>query len=245
MAKLEDIDAKLDYLEITKALIKEAIENKGQEIEETDTFREFVNKISNIQTKSNFHHLVVGTTNYNIQVDDTLTFGATLGTYKVNDYELVRLYINNSSIGQYTYRVGVIEITGVTPVSNATESVNSKVLYIFDIDFPKFIENSLDKKGILFGNEVTGQEYNWYSYDYSNLDVQSQDVLTNKRFQGPTGIETGSMPNNGELNYTPTSSAQTIPAGYTSGGTISAMDITISSDYIRCLALSKNILGIE
>ena len=87
MAKLEDIDAKLDYLEITKALIKEAIENKGQEIEETDTFREFVNKISNIQTKSNFHHLVVGTTNYNIQVDDTLTFGATLGTYKVNDYD--------------------------------------------------------------------------------------------------------------------------------------------------------------
>ena len=75
--------------------------------------------------------------------------------------------------------------------------------------------------------------------------MQSQDVLANKRFQGPTGIETGSMPNNGELNYTPTSNAQTIPAGYTSGGTISAMDITISSDYARCLALSKNILGIE
>ena len=34
----------------------------------------------------------------------------------------------------------------------------------------------------------------------------------------------GTMPNNGTLNYTPSSSVQTIPAGYTSGGTISAID---------------------
>ena len=52
MAKLEDVNAKLDYVEVTKALIKQAIENKGQAIEESDTFREFVNKISNIKTTS-------------------------------------------------------------------------------------------------------------------------------------------------------------------------------------------------
>ena len=32
------------------------------------------------------------------------------------------------------------------------------------------------------------------------------------------------MPNNGVLNYTPSSAVQTIPAGYTSGGTIAAID---------------------
>ena len=34
------------------------------------------------------------------------------------------------------------------------------------------------------------------------------------------------MSNNGALNYTPTTSAQTIPAGYTSGGTIAAIDLS-------------------
>ena len=41
----------------------------------------------------------------------------------------------------------------------------------------------------------------------------------------PNGTQLiGTMPNNGQLNYTPTSSVQTIPAGYTSGGTIEAVN---------------------
>ena len=63
--------------------------------------------------------------------------------------------------------------------------------------------------------------------------------------QGANGIETGNIPNNGTLSYTPSNVTQNIPAGYTSGGTISAMDITTTSDYSRCLDLSKSILGIE
>ena len=42
----------------------------------------------------------------------------------------------------------------------------------------------------------------------------------------------GTMPNNGALNYTPTTSQQTIPAGYTSGGTISAVDNTIDENIV-------------
>lgn len=34
----------------------------------------------------------------------------------------------------------------------------------------------------------------------------------------------GTMPNNGALNYSASEEDQTIPAGYTSGGTISAID---------------------
>ena len=86
--------------------------------------------------------------------------------------------------------------------------------------------------------------YNWYSYEYSNLDVGADDVLNGKKFLGTTGIETGAMLNNGQLNYTPTEAQQVIPAGYTSGGIVEPMNITTSNDYITCLALSRDILGI-
>jgi hypothetical protein len=47
------------------------------------------------------------------------------------------------------------------------------------------------------------------------------NVLASTTFSNDddTGIE-GTMPNNGALNYTPSSSVQTIPAGYTTGGTV-------------------------
>ena len=50
------------------------------------------------------------------------------------------------------------------------------------------------------------------------------------------------MPNNGELNYTPSTEEQTIPAGYTSGGTIAACPLT-QNEYNNCMALSDTILG--
>ena len=59
---------------------------------------------------------------------------------------------------------------------------------------------------------------------------------------GLNGVEVGSMPNNGELNYTPSTEEQTIPEGYTSGGTIEAMDYTTTSDYQACLDVVEEIL---
>ena len=50
------------------------------------------------------------------------------------------------------------------------------------------------------------------------------------------------MPNNGELNYTSSTEAQTIPAGYTSGGTIAAYPVT-EEEYDTCLELTNQILG--
>lgn len=53
------------------------------------------------------------------------------------------------------------------------------------------------------------------------------DVLDGVTFTSAqsTGTETGTMPNNGSLSYTPSSAAQTIPAGYTTGGTVEAVDV--------------------
>ena len=43
-----DINDKLDYLETTKSLIKQAIEDKGVTVSDTDTFRSYATKIANI-----------------------------------------------------------------------------------------------------------------------------------------------------------------------------------------------------
>lgn len=49
-AKYEDVKRKLDYLDDTKGLIATAIEEKGQDITDQDTFRAYVEKILNIET---------------------------------------------------------------------------------------------------------------------------------------------------------------------------------------------------
>ena len=43
-----DINDKLDYLETTKSLIKQAIEDKGVAVSDSDTFRSYATKIANI-----------------------------------------------------------------------------------------------------------------------------------------------------------------------------------------------------
>lgn len=60
-------------------------------------------------------------------------------------------------------------------------------------------------------------------YDVSEADAASGNVLTGKVFIGPNGQDTGSMANNGSTSGTISTKAGTvnIPAGYTSGGTVS------------------------
>ena len=71
-----------------------------------------------------------------------------------------------------------------------------------------------------------GFKYNGYTYFYKQFSAQKYD----KVLSGTTVYDElcapyeGSMPDNGALNYTPTTSQQTIPAGYTSGGIIEAID---------------------
>lgn len=59
-------------------------------------------------------------------------------------------------------------------------------------------------------------------YDASNATVSAAHVLTGDVFVGASGEDTGSMPNNGTTGGTITTKAGTvtIPAGYTTGGTV-------------------------
>lgn len=75
-------------------------------------------------------------------------------------------------------------------------------------------------------------------YDSSDADAAAGNVLTGKTFYKDGGKATGSMPNNGDTSGNISTKAGTvsIPAGYTSGGTV-AIDSTeqakIISDNIK------------
>lgn len=78
-----------------------------------------------------------------------------------------------------------------------------------------------------------------------DADAAAGDILTGKTAFGPSGSVSGSMANNGSTSGTIGTKAGTvtIPAGYTSGGTVSLTNV---SDCVSGNILSgKSILGIS
>lgn len=82
-------------------------------------------------------------------------------------------------------------------------------------------------------------------YDTSGANATAADILTSKSSFGATGLVNGSMPNNGSTSGTIGTKAGTvvIPAGYTSGGTVSLTNVSdcISSNILK----NKSILGVD
>ena len=82
-------------------------------------------------------------------------------------------------------------------------------------------------------------------YDTSGADISAGDVLTGKTAFGASGSVSGNMANNGSTSGTIGTKAGTvtIPAGYTSGGTVSLTNVT---DCVAANILSgKSILGVS
>lgn len=78
--------------------------------------------------------------------------------------------------------------------------------------------------------------------DVSDSTASAADILLGETAYGGNEQIIGTMPNNGELNYGISTSEQTIPAGYTSGGTIAASPLT-EAEYNECLEVTQEILG--
>lgn len=82
-------------------------------------------------------------------------------------------------------------------------------------------------------------------YDTAAADISASDVLTGKTAFGANGSVSGSMANNGATGGIISTKAGTvtIPAGYTSGGTVSLSNV---SDCVAGNILSgKSILGVS
>lgn len=82
-------------------------------------------------------------------------------------------------------------------------------------------------------------------FDTAAADLSAGDLLTGKSAYGSSGVVNGSMANNGSTGGTIGTKAGTvtIPAGYTSGGTVSLTNVT---DCVSANILSgKSILGVS
>lgn len=82
-------------------------------------------------------------------------------------------------------------------------------------------------------------------YDTSEADGVAANVLSGKKVFGSTGEITGSMTNNGATGGTIGTKAgtYTVPAGYTSGGTVSLTNV--SDCLAQNILTGKSILGVS
>lgn len=84
-------------------------------------------------------------------------------------------------------------------------------------------------------------------YDTTGADIAAGDVLTGKTGFGASGSVSGSMANNGATGGVIDTKAGTvtIPAGYTSGGTVSLKASAISDLTSANLLSGKTVLGVS
>lgn len=83
-------------------------------------------------------------------------------------------------------------------------------------------------------------------YDTSGANATSADLLTGKSAFGASGSISGSMANNGSTGGSISTKAGTvtIPAGYTTGGTVSLASAAISDLVSGNLLSGKTVLGV-
>lgn len=84
-------------------------------------------------------------------------------------------------------------------------------------------------------------------YYTGDANASAADILTGKTAFGSTGSVSGSMANNGSTSGTIStkSGTVTIPAGYTSGGTVSILASAVADLAANALLSGKTVLGVS
>lgn len=83
-------------------------------------------------------------------------------------------------------------------------------------------------------------------YDTAGATATAADILTGKAAYGASGSVSGSMANNGSTSGTIStkSGTVTIPAGYTTGGTVSLASAAVSDCTAANILTGKTVLGV-
>lgn len=128
---MSDINTKLEYLAETKSLIKEAIIKKGQTIDDNITFREFVEKITNISSGSFIDWTEFTETEATVGEGDTFTFLITNSlTYTTGDICLISYAPEN---GEDIDKEGflIAQISSIVENTSQLNTVTFNVMYKF------------------------------------------------------------------------------------------------------------------
>ena len=105
------------------------------------------------------------------------------------------------------------------------------------------IDANIQPENIIDGVEILGVVGNYKGIDTSDATVTPDKVLAGTTVYINNEKIEGTLPNNGALEYIPSDELQIVPEGYTSGGIVSAADITALNEYNACLTLANSILS--
>lgn len=151
-------------------------------------------------------------------------------------------------IAQMTLRADKVEYfvggyygpTGIVEHKDDNDAIVQKGTKITMTMPPTLLANAINvtSDNLLYGNEVLGVE----GTATGDATVTSDMIIEGEIAYSKGQKVTGNIKNNGELSFAPSSVAQEIPKGYTSGGYIEAVDITLLEDYQECEKLADIIL---
>lgn len=203
-------------------------------------------------------HYLYGTSlydNYNNLIKDYYGI-LTANTYKICiDGYLYEINTNNYLIKMYTidesYNIELINsISGYISsydfasvyinrtISAGYKSINYGRSDVLTVCYSDFLEQSkIINSVIIKDNKYIGT---------GDANISPEYMLSGTTAYALGKKLKGTMPNNGTLNYTPSDTVQSIPKGYTTGGTISAINYnnTLSpTEFTEAYDLSNNILG--
>lgn len=171
-----------------------------------------------------------------------------LGNY-IFWYDIDRTYRLILNLSDYSLTVS--PIAGGAPIKNCWETQN--FMDFVNVNEGKYHLYASNNENIIYVHTVEGTEvtdtitrngstlYNTYTDT-----ATTADIIDGKTAHSSSGKIIGTMPNNGALEYTPSEQEQTIPAGYTSGGTVKAIDYSDTltpTEYTTALDTAKEILG--
>ena len=187
-----------------------------------------------VETVDEHNRVLTGKFLYNLNNDayineqkDLIAFKSSYGRYRATD-----ISVNWEESKVYYTNLESISLPDDT-VALGINLENDTILNRFDI------YTSVDKTDVYQEGQEFDYDLNYQMAQNQYTLISSNQLLENISAYGKDGNIVGSMKNNGELNYTPSDEEQTIPAGYTSGGSVAP----ISSSAIPNLVPENVVYG--